>query len=153
MSHRQFCVQQNLESSVKQCSRQLNIIQLTEIQINMLTAIHPKLPMRDKAITRDFYVNKLGFQEFGGADFDGYLMIYKDSIEIHFFEFKELDPKENYGQVYIRTDAIDEWYQLALDRKINLPKGEHLQIRPWGQKEFSLLDPDHNLLTFGQSVA
>jgi hypothetical protein len=117
----------------------------------MLTAIHPKLPMRNKAITRDFYVNQLHFEDIGSADFDGYLMVEKEGIEIHFFEFAALDPLENYGQVYIRTDAIDEWYQFALDQKINMPKAGHLEVKPWGQKEFSLLDPDHNLLTFGQS--
>lgn len=118
----------------------------------MLTDIHPKLPMRNKAITRDFYLNKLGFQEFGSADYDGYLMVQKDSIQIHFFEFKELDPKENYGQVYIRTDNIEEVYQLALDKKIDMPEAGRLQTKPWRQKEFSLLDPDNNLLTFGQSL-
>lgn len=116
----------------------------------MLTDISPKLPMRDKAITRAFYLNSLGFREFGSADFDGYLMVQKDNIQLHFFEFKDLDPKENYGQVYIRTDSIEEWYQLAVDKKINMPRAGHLQTKPWGQKEFSLLDPDHNLLTFGQ---
>ncbi len=118
----------------------------------MLTDINPKLPMRNKSVTRDFYINKLDFQEFGSADFDGYLMVQKDSIQIHFFEFKQLDPKENYGQVYIRTDNIDEWYQFALDKKLNMPEAGHLQIKPWQQKELSLLDPDNNLLTFGQSV-
>jgi hypothetical protein len=34
----------------------------------MLTDINPKLPMRNKAITRDFYLNKSGFREFGSAD-------------------------------------------------------------------------------------
>ena len=71
----------------------------------MLTEIHPKLPMRDKTITRDYYMNKLGFQESGNSDYDGYLMVKKDRIEIHFFEFKALDPKENYGQVYMRNQA------------------------------------------------
>lgn len=118
----------------------------------MLTDINPKLPMRDKAVTRDFYLNKLGFQEFGSADYDGYLMVQKDNIQIHFFEFKELDPKENYGQVYIRTDNIEFWYQLALNKKISIPTAGHLQIKPWGQKEFALLDPDSNLLTFGESL-
>jgi hypothetical protein len=118
----------------------------------MLTDINPKLPMRNKAITRDFYINKLDFEEFGSADYDGYLMVQRDNIQIHFFEFKELDPKENYGQVYIRTDNIDEWYQLALDQKISLPEAGRLQIKPSRQKEFSLLDPDNNLLTFGKSV-
>jgi hypothetical protein len=118
----------------------------------MLTAIHPKLPMRNKSITRDFYINKLNFQEFGSADFDGYLMVQKDHVQIHFFEFQELDPKENYGQVYIRTDAIEEAYQMALDKSIEIPSAGHLQTKPWGQKEFSLLDPDNNLLTFGQNL-
>ncbi len=117
----------------------------------MLTEINPKLPMRDKIITKDFYLNKLGFQQFGG-DFDGYLMVEKDLIEIHFFEFRALDPKENYGQVYIRTDNIDELYQSFLDNQVEIHPNGHLQTKPWGQKEFSILDPDSNLLTFGQSV-
>lgn len=118
----------------------------------MLTDIHPKLPMRDKAVTMDFYLNQLGFQEFGNADYDGYLMVQKDRIQIHFFEFKALDPKENYGQVYIRTDNIEAWYQLAVDKKLNIPAAGHLHLKPWQQKEFALLDPDHNLLTFGQAM-
>ena len=118
----------------------------------MLTDINPKLPMRDKAVTRDYYVNKLGFSEFGDADYDGYLMIQKDSIQIHFFEFKELDPKENYGQVYIRTADIDVLYQSFLERKKAIHPAAPLQVKPWGQKEFSVLDPDNNLLTFGEGV-
>lgn len=118
----------------------------------MLLQIHPKLPMRDKAVTRDFYLNKLQFQEFGDADYEGYLMVQKDQIQLHFFEFQALNPLENYGQVYIRTDNIEAWYQLALDQKLPIPAAGHLQLKPWRQKEFSLLDPDHNLLTFGQDV-
>lgn len=118
----------------------------------MLTEIHPKLPMRNKAITKDYYINKLGFEEFGSADYEGYLMLQKDSIQVHFFEFKTLDPKQNYGQVYIRTDNIERLYQSLLDRNIAIHPNGPLQTKPWGQKEFSLLDPDHNLLTFGQNT-
>jgi hypothetical protein len=108
--------------------------------------------MRNKEVTRDYYINKLGFQNLGDSDYDGYLMICKDNIQIHFFEFRELDPAENYGQVYIRTDSVDELYKLAIDKKLPMPKLGHLETKPWGQREFSLLDPDSNLLTFGQSV-
>ena len=118
----------------------------------MLTAIHPKLPMRDKSATREYYINQLNFQEFGSADYEGYLMVQKDNIQIHFFEFKELDPKENYGQVYIRTNDIENLYQSMLDKKVSIHPAGDLQTKPWRQKEFSLLDPDNNLLTFGQSV-
>jgi len=118
----------------------------------MLTEINPKLPMRDKDVTRDFYINKLGFREYGSSDYDGYLMVQKDKIQIHFFEFKDLNPKENYGQVYVRTDEIDQLYQSMLDGKLSIHPAGHLQTKPWGQKEFAMLDPDNNLLTFGQSV-
>jgi len=114
----------------------------------MLISINPKLPMRDKAVTRDFYINKLGFQQFGG-DYPDYLMVERDSIQVHFFIFKELDPKENYGQVYIRTDDIDGWYKEILGRGVKATK---LEMKPWGQKEFAILDPDNNLLTFGQGI-
>jgi len=116
----------------------------------MLTNINPKLPMRDKAATKEYYLDKLGFAEI--ADYENYLIIKKDNIEIHFFEFKELDPKENYGQVYIRTINIDQLYQTLLDNKVSIHANGHLEAKPWGQKEFSLLDPDSNLLTFGESI-
>lgn len=118
----------------------------------MLTSIVPKLPMRDKAITKNFYLTQLGFKDIGAADYEGYLLVKRDNIEIHFFEFKELDPKENYGQVYIRTDNIDALYQSMLDNQQAIHPAGHLQVKPWGQKEFAMLDPDNNLLTFGQGI-
>ncbi|MDL5045914.1 VOC family protein [Oscillatoria amoena NRMC-F 0135] len=116
----------------------------------MLTAICPKLPMRDKNATRTYYVDRLGFEELG--DYDGYLMVKKDLVEIHFFEFKDLNPAENYGQVYIRLDNISVFYQTLLDEKVRIHPNGLLQVKPWGQKEFALLDPDNNLLTFGEPL-
>ena len=76
----------------------------------------------NKVITRNYYINQLGFEEIG--DYEGYLMVEKDTIEITFFEFKELDPKENYGQVYIRTNNFDQLYQSILANKIDIhPNG------------------------------
>lgn len=116
----------------------------------MLIAINPKLPMRNKKATRDFYIHKLGFEDIGAADYEGYLILKKDQIEIHFFEFKALNPLENYGQVYIRTEDIETLYQHFLTEKVEIHPNGKLETKPWGQIEFSILDPDHNLLTFGQ---
>lgn len=118
----------------------------------MLTTIHPKLPMRDKTTTKHYYIEKLGFSLLGGDIFPDYLMLIKDNIEIHFFKFEDLDPKENYGQVYIRTTDISTLYQSLLDNGTTIHPNAPLHIKPWGQQEFSLLDPDNNLLTFGQSI-
>ncbi|OSZ79410.1 glyoxalase/bleomycin resistance/extradiol dioxygenase family protein [Chitinophagaceae bacterium IBVUCB1] len=115
----------------------------------MLTSINPKLPMRNKATTKDFYINQMGFKDFGMADFDGYLMVEKDNIQIHFFEFKDLNPKENYGQVYIRTNDIDALYNTMKEKDVACSP---IEDKLWMQREFSILDPDNNLLTFGQSI-
>ena len=118
----------------------------------MLTTINPKLPMRNKNITRDFYVRQLGFHTLTGADYDNYLINEKDNIQIHFFLYENLDPQTNYGQVYIRTNQIDQLYKNLLNQKVAIHPAGHLADRPWQQREFSLLDPDNNLLTFGQSL-
>ncbi|MBT8245169.1 MAG: VOC family protein [Winogradskyella sp.] len=96
----------------------------------MPTHINPKLPMRNKEVTKEFYLNTLGFKEVG--DYGNYLMVKKDKIEIHFFEFKELEPKENYGQVYIRTDNIEDLYQILLDNQTSILPNGLLQTKPWG---------------------
>lgn len=116
----------------------------------MLTSISPKLPTRNIDATKNYYIQQLQFSEL--ADHGNYLIVQKDNIEIHFFEFKDLNPKENYGQVYIRTNNIEEFYQSLIDRQISIHPNPSLQTKPWNQKEFSLLDPDNNLLTFGQAV-
>ncbi|TRZ42320.1 bleomycin resistance protein [Robertkochia solimangrovi] len=118
----------------------------------MLTSVHPKLPMRDKNVTKRFYVDLMGFEVYGMTDYDGYLMVSRDHIQIHFFEFPDLDPAENYGQVYIRVSEIDSFYQSLLKNKVSIHPGGPLEVKPWGQKEFSILDPDNNLLTFGEPL-
>lgn len=118
----------------------------------MLQSIHPKLPMRNKSITRSFYINQLGFKDIGIADFDGYLILKKDEVEIHFFQHNTLDPHENYGQVYIRVVDIEKVHRQFIDTRVSIHPNSPLELKPWGQKEFSILDPDHNLLTFGEAI-
>jgi len=118
----------------------------------MLTTIHPKLPMRDRNKTEEYYLNQLDFERVGETVYNDYLMVRKDHIEIHFFKFTGLKPKKNYGQVYIRTNDIKSIYQHLLDKGVEIHPNGSLKTKPWNQMEFSLLDPDKNLLTFGQAV-
>ena len=116
----------------------------------MLISIHPKLPMRNLKATKEYYINGLGFSELG--EYGNYLILKKDKIELHFFLYENLNPSENYGQVYFRTDEIDRLYQSWLDAKVEFHPQGPLERKYWGMKEFSLLDPDNNLLTFGQAI-
>jgi len=112
----------------------------------MLLSICPKLPMRNKEITCAYYMDKLHFEVIGTPNYPGNLMLKKDEIEVHFFKFKDLNPYENYGQVYIRTDKIEGLYQTYLDCQVRIHPNGFLTEKPWGQREFSILDPDHNLI-------
>ena len=118
----------------------------------MLSAVHPKLPMRSREVTRDYYIKLLQFTETGTAHYPDYLMLKKDDIEIHFFLFESLSPGENYGQIYFRVSGIETYYRDLMQRGIPIHPNAPLQTKPWGQMEFSLLDPDYNLLTFGEAI-
>jgi len=56
----------------------------------MLTALIPKLPMRDPAATRAYFVDRLGFTVIG--QYADYLIMELDGLEIHFFLHADLDP-------------------------------------------------------------
>ena len=116
----------------------------------MFQSVHPKLPMRSIAATKSFYVDKLGFAEV--ADYGFYLIVIREGVELHFFEFGALVPEDNYGQVYIRVSDIDRLHGSFREAGVKLLPKEQPENKPLGQREFSLLDPDHNLLTFGQEV-
>jgi catechol 2,3-dioxygenase-like lactoylglutathione lyase family enzyme len=108
----------------------------------MWKSVCPKLPMRVKFITQEYYVKGLGFE----VTVD-YLMLKKDEVELYFFLFEALDPYQNYGQIYIRVEDIRKIYS-----DIKVEAHGKLEEKHWGQREFSLLDPDHNLITFGESI-
>ena len=106
--------------------------------------------MRDKTASKQFYIQGLGFTEI--VYLGDYLLLKKDSMELHLFEFKELNPLENDGPVFIRTTKIDELYQHLIDREILIHPQGKLQHKPWGPKEVALIDPEHILFTFDQSI-
>jgi hypothetical protein len=63
-----------------------------------------------------------------------------------------LNPLENYGQIYIRTEDIQALYTRYKQDGIQIHPNGGLELKPWRQWEFSILDPDHNLITFGQAM-
>jgi hypothetical protein len=118
----------------------------------MLKAVHPKLPMRNKSKTLAFY-KQLGFTCIGNETaYNDYLMLKRDAVELHFFYFEQLNILENYGQVYIRVKTIKTLYQDFITSGVTIHPNSPLKAQPWGQMEFSLLDPDNNLLTFGMAM-
>jgi catechol 2,3-dioxygenase-like lactoylglutathione lyase family enzyme len=117
----------------------------------MITSVVPKLPFIDKQATIDFYVRQLGFNM--GNDYGDYFIVTLDAAELHFFSYPTLVPGKSDFMIYLRIDnGIEQLYEKW---KKNDPPPERLgklELKPWGQKEFPLIDPNGTLLTFGEGV-
>ena len=118
------------------------------LHLFMLASVSPKLPMLRLDEHLNFYVDLLQFSVIG--DYGDYLLVKRDDVELHFFAFAELDPKENYGQAYIRVETgIELLFEECQTRGVPFTGGGKLERKPWGLTEFSILDPANNCLTFG----
>jgi catechol 2,3-dioxygenase-like lactoylglutathione lyase family enzyme len=115
----------------------------------------PILPSRSVSDTVAFY-RRLGFD--GGAhEFDpGYGILKRGSVELHFFTHRELVPADSSAGCYIRVLDVDEFYlSCALSGlpSTGIPRMEVLEDKPWGLREFAVIDPDGNLIRIGQIIA
>lgn len=117
----------------------------------MITNVIPKLPFIDKQKTLDFYVNQLGFSLL--SDYGDYILLSCDTVEIHFFLFSTLIPEKSDFMIYLRIDTdIEKYYQKLQKLEVEIHPNGTLETKPWNQKEFSIIDPNGTLLTFGQSI-
>ena len=117
----------------------------------MISAIIPKLPFINKDETLQYY-SKLNFKLL--SDFGNYLILKNENCEIHFFEFKNLQPSESDFMIYLRIEnGIDGFYENLIRNKIEIHPNGKLETKPWKQKESSLIDPNGTLLTFGENVS
>lgn len=117
----------------------------------MLSSVVPKLPFIDKKQTLDFYTNQLGF--ILDADYGDYLILHREGVELHFFSYPSLEPSKSDFMIYVRVDKeIEELYHGFLEVNPPIDRLEKMEVKPWGQKEFAIIDPNGTLLTFGQSL-
>ena len=111
----------------------------------MIQKMIPVLPAINIKETIMFYESKLGFIT---HDHGGYITMKKDEAELHFFQCADKYLCENSG-VYIRVNNIED-LQLELSAfEIIHPNGK-LADKPWGIREFYILDNNGNLLRFGE---
>ena len=112
----------------------------------------PILPSRSLVDTLAFY-RRLGFDgEILGAG-DSYAILERGTVELHFFTHTELRPAESSAGCYIRVlDANDIYQAFALAQlpRTGIPRMDALEHKPWGMREFAIVDPDGNLLRIGQ---
>jgi catechol 2,3-dioxygenase-like lactoylglutathione lyase family enzyme len=114
----------------------------------------PILPACDLKATRAFY-ERLGFLTAGWwpKEFGGYAILTKGDLTMHFFAYADLSPLESYAQCYWRVKDVDalhaECSEVGLPR-VGTPRLEAVEDKPWGMREFAIVDPNGTLIRVGQ---
>ncbi|SKC09001.1 Glyoxalase-like domain-containing protein [Soonwooa buanensis] len=116
----------------------------------MLQAIIPKIPFIEKEKTLDFYLKQLGFNLI--SDYGDYMILEKDNLEIHFFSYQSLEKEKSDFMLYIRVTDIETFYQTLIKNNVKIHPNGALERKPWNQTEFSIIDPNGTLLTFGENL-
>ena len=113
----------------------------------------PILPSRSLSNTLAFF-RRLGF-EGGIHSFGDYAILRRGTVELHFFAHTELRPAESHSSCYIRVRDVEAIYRdfvLAQLPRKGIPRQDALEVKPWGMKEFAIVDPDGNLVRIGQKL-
>ncbi|NJL15360.1 MAG: VOC family protein [Microscillaceae bacterium] len=117
----------------------------------MLISVIPRLPACDLQETKDFYTRLLDFSIL--AEYENYLLLAKDQIELHFYTDASVNPATSDRMVYIRvSEGLATLYAAYCQKSVPLAQEGALSTKPWGQEEFAVLDPNGTLLTFGQAI-
>ncbi|MCB0704156.1 MAG: hypothetical protein KDC34_02560 [Saprospiraceae bacterium] len=117
-----------------------------------LLALHPVLPAQDVRHSLEFYVDDLGFELafLDNPQNPTYAGIRRGMVEIHL----QLMPTEDLSPVQppivrVYVKEVDKLFDEYVDLDI-FPDDPGQLDTEMGTREFSLLDPDGNMLTFYQ---
>lgn len=115
----------------------------------------PILPSGDLDRTTAFY-DALGFTVRGRypAPHD-YLILRRGDVELHFVQLPDVVPEQSIAACYLRVDdatAVHTAFSRATLPSQGIPRLSPLEDKPWGMREFHVVDPDGTLLRVGQSL-
>jgi catechol 2,3-dioxygenase-like lactoylglutathione lyase family enzyme len=121
-----------------------------------LLAAVPALPVSDERRAVTFFEASLGFTELrqGGV---GLGILRRDAVEIHLWV---PDGRSQGAERYLAGSAscrievagVDELYDACARSGVVHPNAR-LAATSWDTREFGVLDPDHNLITFFERTA
>ena len=114
----------------------------------------PCLPASDLKEAAAFYA-ALGFETTLIEHGEGYLIIRKDWVEVHFYPFAGIDPAANPAGAYIRVKDVDA---VVAGFAALIPPGQATtysppQDREWGLRETYIDDPSGNLIKIGSPIS
>jgi uncharacterized glyoxalase superfamily protein PhnB len=112
--------------------------------MNIKKAI-PLFPQSDVKNAAEFYNKKLGFEISFIYD-EGYSGVVRENFELHFWHCEDKKIAEN-TSCRVEVEDVESLYEEFTASGVIHPNGK-LEEKPWGYKEFSILDEAGNLIVF-----
>lgn len=108
----------------------------------------PVLPALDISKSIIFYEQRLGFTK--RFEFDDYAGLTRDAIEVHLWLCEDSHiPKSTSCRINVKN--IEELYA-EYQRVDVIHPNSKLELKPWGLKEFVVLDLNGNAIHFAEPV-
>jgi catechol 2,3-dioxygenase-like lactoylglutathione lyase family enzyme len=105
----------------------------------------PVIPARDVAATADWYSDVLGYSVVHAEP--EYGIVERGGSGIHFWGPSGIEPRDSNTMLRVRVEGIDALYADCEQRGVVHPNAA-LEAKPWGAREFAVVDCDGNLVTF-----
>jgi catechol 2,3-dioxygenase-like lactoylglutathione lyase family enzyme len=118
---------------------------LAKAPATKFTVAVPIIPARDPTASATWYRDHLGFEVVHSAP--DYAIVERDDVGVHLWGPSGIEPEESNTMFRIRVVGIAELYEHCRAKKITHPNAP-LEAKPWGAREFAVVDRDGNLLTF-----
>ena len=112
----------------------------------------PILPARSMESTLAFY-RRLGFNVEVASPAGDYAIAVRGTLEIHFFAHAALIPRESAFGCYFRVHDVDALFEAFAAVGLphdGIPRLTTPEDKPWGMREFALVDENGTLIRIGQ---
>jgi len=111
----------------------------------------PIMTISDIVQAREFYINKLGFKlDFEWGNPTGYIGLFRDEVSLHLINSTNSRQKAGTGNISFITSEVDSYFQQCLDCQVEIIVPP--ENREYGLRDFSVKDPDGNILNFGCDI-
>ena len=117
-----------------------------------LALVVPILPVRDLTRAMAFY-RRLGFSAHSWQNGNTYAFIQRDGHELHLSRSEKLTGNQSPAAAYFylvkgTAESLEAEFRAAAIEIL-----EPLAPRPWNMKDFTISDPDGNMLHFGEDAS
>ncbi len=105
----------------------------------------PLLLVPDVAATADFYRRILGFSSDPGTETPDYCVVWRDNAAVHLAQGTQAPTGV---RIFFWVKDVNALYEQAIKEGASI--AVPLETRPYGIRDFSILDPNGVLLVLGQ---